>query len=174
MMAWTATMASLILVWSSLSSSMCSRRRIWAASFRVASENTFILGYNCELRFVNDHWGEAHLRCQNPMCACPKLLGHPGKDRYMYNLKMYIRWRIRINHFIWIFTSPPYDFIIQVYLNCDPSRRFNLHLNWCRKHPQVKLIPTGMRLVTSNTSLLWLALAMASGESLSWIRIRMA
>ncbi len=38
MMAWTATMASLILVWSSLSSSMCSRRRIWAASFRVASE----------------------------------------------------------------------------------------------------------------------------------------
>lgn len=38
MMAWTATMASLILVCSSLSSSMCSRRRIWAASFRVASE----------------------------------------------------------------------------------------------------------------------------------------
>lgn len=43
MMAWTATMASLILVWSSLSSSMCSRRRIWAASFRVASEEKFIL-----------------------------------------------------------------------------------------------------------------------------------
>lgn len=37
MMAWTATMASLILVCSSRSSSMCSRRRIWAASLITAS-----------------------------------------------------------------------------------------------------------------------------------------
>ena len=37
MMAWTATMASLIFVCSSLSSSMCSNRRIWAASLRTAS-----------------------------------------------------------------------------------------------------------------------------------------
>lgn len=37
MMACTATMASLIFVWSSRSSSMCRSRRIRAASFRVAS-----------------------------------------------------------------------------------------------------------------------------------------
>lgn len=43
MMACTATMASLILVCSSRSSSMCSRRRIWAASFRVASGRKSIL-----------------------------------------------------------------------------------------------------------------------------------
>lgn len=52
MMAWTATMASLILVWSSLSSSMCSRRRIWAASFRVASEEKCILLSRRLLRFM--------------------------------------------------------------------------------------------------------------------------
>lgn len=94
MMAWTATMASLILVWSSLSSSICSRRRIWAASFRVASEKTFILGTNWELCFVKKHSRETHLQCQNPTHACPKLPGHPGKHRYMYNFKMYITWRI--------------------------------------------------------------------------------
>lgn len=86
MMAWTATMASLILVWSSLSSSICSRRRIWAASFRVASEKKFILvshwwfcfiGYMCPhcstlqsvtIKKVGNHW------LTPPQFALPVLL----------------------------------------------------------------------------------------------------
>lgn len=101
MMAWTATMASLILVWSSLSSSMCSRRRIWAASFRVASErrgqsehlfylvkkSKQTLLHQCAIPVMWDFLKSSiHLQYRNPRCACLKLLEHPGtKEENIYN-----------------------------------------------------------------------------------------
>lgn len=126
MMAWTATMASLILVWSSLSSSMCSRRKIWAASFRVASGKrrfyVFRTAWSCvgKLDLI---WSFSP-PVSNPKMCLSKATGIPCNM---------------------------YKDVRGCHLACDSWLQSSLF-----------------------TSVFWLAFAIASGESLSWIRIRMA
>lgn len=125
MMAWTATMASLILVCSSLSSSMCSRRRIWAASFRVAStDRKASLTVTSQIQNKSIFKTSTHLPCQILKCVCPTLQEHP-------------RTETQINH----------------NFNDLKSKYWFMYIF---------------------TSFVWLALAIASGESLSWIRMRLA
>lgn len=142
MMAWTATMASLILVCSSRSSSMCSRRRIWAASFRVASGGKCICLNGpavCASRSLSGSKSSRHSPpVSKPRACLSNVTGTPfGRKGCQVN-------RQQISH----------------------EYKKNLGLK-----SQIMGIRAPRRCFTS---LFWSARLMASGESLSWMRIRIA